>query len=121
MGKHGSGISKAEKEEIIRWSQDPEELITVFTHKETVMKKLKSGAISIKPVTIKGKVVAWTMKLKPGVFRPRYPSKPRVATEAQKEAGRKLHQKASSSPPSPVPAKDSPDTSAETTPDTTKA
>jgi hypothetical protein len=116
-----TGLSKAEKEEIIRWSQDPGDVITVFTHRETVMKKLKSGAISVTPASIKGKVVAWTIKLKPGVFKPRYPSKPRVATEAQKESMRKARQKANPSSPTPAPAEVAESKPVETTPDTPKA
>jgi len=83
-------LSKAEKEHILRWSEDAEDVPTFFTSKEAWARALqrkgaKLGSIS----TLKGKVVGWTLLLPPTwnfLPRPRRKGKPGGNTAALQKA-----------------------------------
>lgn len=57
-------LSASERETIVRWSDDPEEPLTLFTHKAKIAQKLeRQGAKIIRESKIKGEVVAWTLEM----------------------------------------------------------
>jgi len=83
--------SKAEREHIVRWSDDPEDLLTVYTFRERAARKLlRAGAILKREGKRSGKVVSWTLEMPREWFR--WPHKPRAATGARLEVLRKARE-----------------------------
>lgn len=58
-----AGLSKAEKEHILRWSDDPEDALTFYTHKKSAADRLLRAGARLKRVSkIAGEVVSWTIE-----------------------------------------------------------
>jgi hypothetical protein len=86
-------LTASERETILRWSDDPEEPLTVFTHRETHAQRLLRAGGHLKRVSrIDGRVVGWTVEVPREWFR--WPRKPPVMSEARRAAGAKALQNA---------------------------
>src|SRR5689334_18168141 len=79
-------FSKGEKETIVRWSADPDEPMTVYTHSEKGRKKLaRIGAKLVRVGKVGGKEVSWTFECPRAWFR--WPSKSRKGSGAGNSGG----------------------------------
>lgn len=94
----GPNLSRAEKETIVRWSEDPDEPMTVYTHSSKGRDRMKRFGAELKRATTHdGREVAWTFECPREWFK--WPAKKRKASPAQIAAGREALQKARSVSP----------------------
>jgi hypothetical protein len=79
------GLSKGERETIVRWSDDKEELATIFTHSEKVKGSLlRAGAALIRASRVDGEEVAWTLSFPREWARLPRKRRQKVLTEEQR-------------------------------------
>ena len=80
-----------EREHIIRWCDADEDPLHVYTHRESVAKRLLAGGASLKRVSrIGGRVVSWTLECPREWIRWPRPRKKREVSEKQRETARAL-------------------------------
>lgn len=86
-------LSKSEQETIVRWSQDPEEGVSVTTHDKKLAKSLISSGAKIRRKAERGEVEYWILEC-PREWRrgPRKPRKKVMTEEQRKAAGDRLRQ-----------------------------
>lgn len=79
--------TRSERETIVRVSDDPDEVMTVYTHRERIAKRLlRAGGTLKRDSRIDGEVVSWTVECPREWFRE--PKPKRAVSEAQREAAR---------------------------------
>lgn len=80
-------LTKAERETIVRWSDDPDEPMTVYTHRENMAQKLlRAGATLKREGKEAGRTISWTLEAPREWFR--WPRKRPKATPEQAEKRR---------------------------------
>lgn len=90
-------LTRAERETIVRWSEDPTDLMTVYTHREREAKRLlRMGATLKRTRVIDGEVEAWTVECPREWFK--WPRKPRklegeALAKAQERIKARFHRK----------------------------
>jgi len=84
--------SRAERETIVRWSEDPEESMTVYTFRaKHAARLLRAGATLKREGKREGKVVSWTLEMPREWFRwPRKPPKIQRTEEQRRMASETL-------------------------------
>lgn len=77
-------MTRAEKETIIRFSEDPEEKMTVYTHGVGLARRMKRLGATLKTTgKIDGREISWTYECPSSWFRK--PSKTRIVKELTPE------------------------------------
>jgi len=87
-------MTRAEREHIVRFSDDPDEPLTVYTHKERLAKRLlRAGGTLKRESKIEGQPVSWTVECPREWFREPRPRRKRntaISEETRARLGERL-------------------------------